>query len=211
MKNRESGGGKSLKVVDQSLTFGMDVRNVRNVLEYEDVRTFRIACRILNYLKNGCFKKIVKDLNEVFPKHDLANPGRHPHYRYYRCRWVCGSSAQDHPLLGSSGWPHSDLQCIHFSSTQQANTRHTRQHCLVALTRYYTFKFLFIPSTLRTTKLQISHITPEWESLEASFFYFPNTNVQRSAFVVPSCLRPFCFPHSVVLQEFHLGFAAGPG
>jgi hypothetical protein len=46
MKNRESGGGKSLKVVDQSLTFGMDVRNVRNVLEYEDVRTFRIACRI---------------------------------------------------------------------------------------------------------------------------------------------------------------------
>ena len=63
----------------------------------------------------------------------------------------------------------------------------------------------------RTTKLQISHITPQWESLEASFFYFPNANVQRSAFVVPSFLRPFCFPHSVVLQEFHLGFAAGPG
>ena len=35
-----------MKVVDQSLTFGMDVRNVRNVLEYEDVRTFRIDCRI---------------------------------------------------------------------------------------------------------------------------------------------------------------------
>ena len=56
MKNRESGGGKSLKVVDQSLTFGMDVRNVRNVLEYEDVRTFRIACRIfkrMDALKNS--------------------------------------------------------------------------------------------------------------------------------------------------------------
>ena len=33
-----------MKAADQSLTFGVDVRNVRNVLEYEEVRTLRITC-----------------------------------------------------------------------------------------------------------------------------------------------------------------------
>ena len=35
-----------MKAVDESWTFGKDVRNVRNVYEYEEVRTFRIACGI---------------------------------------------------------------------------------------------------------------------------------------------------------------------